>query len=308
MLPMPPPGIATEVVVGNYNIGSGTIHAKTLLGPKFHTLQARVPRQAIFIHGEGLGCNHTMLERPARWLLARDLFDEIILPDRRGCGGSSVLTRRMTLAEQADDMRRLLDRMNMPGPLTAMGVSYGGPVALSLAAVEARIECAVMVAASPALLPVASLERLLTRTGLLDRLVSRQIRRQVGKLPPREFSFDKGYDAQSPREMSAQFGTALQSIPAERSEFIHLDYITCRDPAYASLPASLGLEIPVLQVIGESDELWDRQVSDDLRRRFPNFHRRVVPGAVLHNDVFFKAEEYYQVLMELLGEACPTVK
>jgi pimeloyl-ACP methyl ester carboxylesterase len=306
MLPKAPPEVAIEVTTGDYNIGGGMIHARVLNGPRFHE-RSRPIRTALFIHGGGMGSNHTLLERPARWLIARDLFDQVILPDRRGTGESSPLVRQMALDEQADDLRRLLERMNIAGPLVALGMGSGGPLALVLAGLDARVGCVVLLASSPNRTPLPGLAGLLLRTGILRRLLHWEIRRSIGRSQPRPANFDPAYDARTPREMATHFREVLGSIPADRADSMCLWAEGEMDSRAQSAPASLALDLPILQLIGEGDEEWGGELTADLRRRFPNLTRRVVAGAVVHKDVFFKAEGFYLALFDFLKESCPLV-
>jgi pimeloyl-ACP methyl ester carboxylesterase len=307
MLPKPPAEFAIEVDAGAYTIGGGSIFARLLRGPKFRT-RAGPPRQAIFIHGEGMGGNHTLLERPARWLLVHDLFDVVILPDRRSSGRSSPHTSQPSLPQQAEDMRRLLEVMAELGHydaqagLTALGVSYGGLVALALAAADPRVTCVGMVAASFTHQPVDGLTQFLMRTGLMQKIMDFQLRRGLGKRPPEPVNFDPGYDAADTRRMSQLFNEALDATPAERAESMRLEYEATHNPAAASLGPDVHLEIPILQVVGEGDEVWLIEPVEDNRRRFPNLKRKVVPGAMMHSEVFRKAQAFYNALFELLKE------
>jgi pimeloyl-ACP methyl ester carboxylesterase len=123
-----PAGDRITATVGDYSISKDVpIHAKVL------RRSPTAGRRAIYIHGGGAGGNHTLIERPSRLLVEDGFFDEIILPDRRGDGASSPLTGMMTMREQSGDMKALLDEMGLEEPLTAMGMSYGGPMALTLA-------------------------------------------------------------------------------------------------------------------------------------------------------------------------------
>lgn len=307
MLPRAPAEVAIEAVDGDYEIGAGRLHARSLNGPRFHD-RARPLRTAMFLHGSRLGANHTLVERPARWLIARELFDQVILPDLRGSGASSVLARPFALDDQADDLRRLLDRMNIPGPLTVLGLDTGGPVGLALAGLDSRVECVVLVASGPQRAPFSGLAGFLLRTGLLRPLLNREVRRSVGLAAPGQANFDPAYDAHTPRQMATVFSETIKHIPAERIDSLLYLSEAETTPRAVSISPTLRLEIPILQLIGENDEVWGGELSADLRRRLPNLHRREVPGAVIHKDVYFKAEAYYHVLFDFLKEACPGVK
>lgn len=65
----------------------------------------------LLIHGGGAGANHTIVERPARWLVDHKLYSRVILPDRRGNGASSPLEHIPTFRDHAEDMQALLDAL-----------------------------------------------------------------------------------------------------------------------------------------------------------------------------------------------------
>lgn len=307
MLPKAPPEVAIQAVSGDYDIGGGQIHALVLNGPRFQERSGR-RRTAMFIHGGGLGSNHTQLVRPARWLIARELFDQVILPDRRGSGGSSPLVRSYNVTEQADDLYRLLDRMNVNNPLTVLGQDTGGPVGLALAGLDAQVTCVVLVASGILRNEMNGFARWMLRRGLLRPLLRWEIRRSIGRREPHPVNFDLAYDSHSPLEMANHFRQVVQSIPVERTESLRLSSEAELDAQTVSAPPDLALQIPILQVIGEVDEVWGRALPDEAARRFPNLIRREVPGALMHKDVFFKAETYYRVLFDFLREACPGVQ
>ena len=66
-------------------------------------------------------------------LIDRGLYDTVILPDRWGCGASSGWNWEPTSGDQAQDMQVLFDALGVEGPLDVLGLSTGGPIALTLA-------------------------------------------------------------------------------------------------------------------------------------------------------------------------------
>ncbi len=86
--------------------------------------------QAVVFH-HGFGSSGRELP-PATALLAR-LQLQILAPDRPGVGQSSVY-RRLTFPSFADDVRTMLDALEISGPMGVMGWSVGGVHALALAA------------------------------------------------------------------------------------------------------------------------------------------------------------------------------
>ncbi len=307
MLPKVPPEIAIEAVTGDYDIGAGVLHTRVLNGPRFVD-RSRPARTALFLHGGGLGSNFTQVERPARWLIARDLFDQVILPDRRGAGGSSAVERAPALDETADDLRRLLDRMNVYNPLAVLGVDTGGPQALVLAGMDERVRCVGLIASAPRRVDLFGPADWLQRRGLLRRLLAWEIRRSIGGASPARANFDLAYDAHSPREMTRAFSEALRTIPVERGGSLLAIAENENDPQAVSVPDDLRLDIPILQVIGEVDEVWGGTPPPDTQERFPNLRQKIIPRALMHKDVFFKAKEFYEALFQMLEEGCPLVR
>ncbi len=273
---------------------SAQLLVKILSGPR------RSGRQAIYIHGGGGGGNHTLIERPSRRLIQAGYFDTIILPDRRGDGGSTLLPHKFTIHEHAEDMRLLLDRLEIAGPVTAMGVSYGGPIALGLAGIDPRVERVVLVASSPALSQNNGVSRFLLKSGLLHNLMRLVYRGFLGKLPPEYTDFDPAYDAKSSADLVKMFTLALKRTPKDHLESFLFALEATLDEAHASLADSIRLTVPVIQVIGQRDEVWGSQLLPEYTRRFPGFQQVIVPEGRIHKDVFLKPLAFQQKLEEAL--------
>jgi len=281
-----------EVNIGNQIV----LYTKILSGPK------RSGRTAIYIHGGGNGGNHTLIERPSRHLIDKGFFDTIILPDRRGDGGSSPLTRKFSVTEHAQDMHALLNELNVKGPITAMGVSYGGPIALDLAAIDPRVERVVLVASSPCLSANNGIAHLLLKTGLLKLMVNGMMSKYLGKLPAAYTDFDSCYDVQSQRELVNAYTEGLKRTPKYRKDSMRYALESTLDESKAGLDERTSLNIPVVQVVGETDEVWGSQVRAEYRQRFPKFRQWIVPGGRIHKDVFLKPDLFQVKLEEALRQ------
>lgn len=278
------------------DLAEASIHTEVIEGPP------RTARLAIFIHGGGMGGNHTLVERPARLLIEDGYFDVMILPDRRGEGESSAQTAAVSIAEHAADMKALLDHLEVEGPLTALGISYGGPIALALAQSDPRIERAVLLASGPTLQPQRAAVRALIGSGLYERGARLALRRLVGTRPPAPADFDSVYDMSTTGEVAALFQDALRRTPPDRLESLLWSIRATLDAQNAGLPGTAPLTVPVLRIIGERDEVWGRQLSGNDRDRLPMLTERVVEGARRHKDVFFKAGAFYAALSSGLRE------
>lgn len=272
------------------------IYVKTLRGPQ------RSGRTAIYIHGGGGGGNHTLIERPSRHLINDGYFDTIILPDKRGDGGSSPLTHAVTIREHAEDMRSLLDTMGITRPITAMGVSYGGPIALDLAAIDSRVERVVLVASSPALKENNGVARFLVKSGLLKTLMRSSYKAFLGKLPPAYVDFDAAYDAKKSTELVKMFSEALKRTPKSQMDSMIFALDGTLNEANASLDENVRLDIPVLQVIGAEDEVWGSKLLPEYLERFPHFRQYKVPEGRIHKDVFLKPDAFQRMLNKALNE------
>ena len=269
---------------------------KILRGPM------RSGRRAIYIHGGGGGGNHTLIERPSRHLIHQGFFDEILLPDRRGDGASSPLDHRQTVREHAKEMSALLNALNERGPLTAMGVSYGGPIALGLAALDNRIERVVLVASSPSLSQNNGIARFLLKSGMLSILMKSVYRRFLGQLPPEYVDFDPAYDAKTSGELIKMFTESLKRTPKDRLQSFIYSIEATLEEANASLDRDVRLSIPVIQVVGSRDEVWGSHLLTEYLQRFPNFRQYLVPEGKIHKDVFLKPLAFQQVLTRALRE------
>jgi pimeloyl-ACP methyl ester carboxylesterase len=275
------------------------IYTKVLQGPQ------RSGRTAIYIHGGGSGGNHTLIERPSRHMIQDGFFDTIILPDRRGDGASAPITQKHSVKDHARDMRALLNQMKVTGPITAMGVSYGGPIALDLAGIDPRVERVVLVASSPTLSSNNGIARFLLKTGLLKWIMNLTINSYLGKLPPAYTDFDPAYDAKNQGELVKAYTNALKRTPKDRRDSMLYSLQSTLDETKAGLDENVTIQAPIIQVVGERDEVWGSQLLPEYRRRFPNYTQVIVPGASIHKDVFLKPHLFQEKLTQALRAALP---
>jgi len=197
-------------------------------------------------------------------------------------------------------MRDLLDKIGESGPLTAMGVSYGGPIALDLAAIDSRIERVVLVASSPALSQNNGIARILVKSGILHPLMKAVYRNFLGKLSPAYPDFDPAYDVSSPNELVRMFMEGLKRTPKDRLDSFIYSLEATLDEAKASLAEDVTLPIPVLQVVGKTDEIWGSKLLPEYLERFPAYKQFIVPEGRIHKDVFLKPGAFYRALADSL--------
>ena len=254
-------------------------------------------KTALFIHGGGSCSNHTMLVRPAGWLMEKKLFGKAILPDRRGEGRSSTLTGRLTIMDHAKDMKRLLDRLNIEGKISVLGISFGGPIALSLAGIDNRIDEVILIASSPSIKGANGLTALMNRCHLLEPMIRITYKRLVGKNHPEYPDLDPVYDIRTNKELNRLFIDIIKSTEKNRLESLILQSASTLDKRNNGVETSVKTGVPIYQVIGDKDAVWESAL-ENYTERFPNVITTKIPGA-RHKDCFFRAEEFYEALLSI---------
>ena len=252
----------------------------------------------LLIHGGGAGANHTIVERPARWLVDQRVYGRVILPDRRGNGASSPLTHIPTFRDHAHDMRALLDALDETGTLDVMGVSYGGPIALTHADIDDRVARVILYASSPAM-HFSWPWNWFIQSGIVPWIMRRMYRRQIGTAEPQYPDLDIAYEQTSKKEDWEAYKNALNHTPADRFESIMYEFEANQRPEYTRIDDDVRLEIPVLRVIGSEDQTWGSEWPPEYHERFPNFHQVIVSGAD-HKDAIREADRFLKRLVPLL--------
>lgn len=273
-----------------YSLQNGAeIYAKTL-----NALDGN-GKSAIFIHGGGSGGNHTIVYRPSSWLINKGLYSTIIMPDRRGAGHSTPMSTVMSYEDNAQDMKQLLDNIGITDKITAIGVSYGGPIALTLAAIDERVDEVILVASSPSLRPAKGVVGFLYHKGLLEKLVKSVYSKNIGKLEAVYPDFDAAYDTKRVSELQRLFFTAIQHMEKKRLQSLLLENASTCDIKNAGIDSKHRISIPVFRVIGTKDETWEVDLGDKYKAQIPKMKSVYIHNAG-HKDVFFRASEFYEAL------------
>lgn len=258
-------------------------------------------KTALFIHGGGSGGNHTIVTRPSYWMIQKGLFSRVILPDRRGAGLSSPLTKIMTYEDNAKDMKALLDAMGITEKLTVIGISYGGPIALTLAGIDSRIEEVILIASSPSLKAVKGLWGFMYRHNMLEPIVRKIYKRYIGKLDSSYPDFDDVYDLKNQSQLKKFFLEKIKHIEKDRFESLMLENASTCNLENQRIKKDFKIDVPVYRVIGTKDETWEMELGDEYKDQIPNMKTRYIQGAG-HKDVFFKAAEFYDTLYSMLKQ------
>jgi len=272
--------------VQHYEIGNGVkLYTRIISGVK-------EGKTAIFIHGGGSGGNHTMLLRPAKWLIEQGLFAKVILPDRRGEGLSTPLTQKLAIKEHSMDMKALLDILNIDDKITAIGLSYGGPIAIELAGLDSRVDEIILMASSPSLRNVKGIQGFLYRTNLLGVITKYFYKKNLGKLPTEYPDFEKVYDLKNNKELTKYFIEAIKHTDIKMLESLMLQNASTLDQNNSAVSPNIKLDIPILQIIGSKDEIWETNITK-YRNQFTNIKNFIIEGedhkgAILNANLFYE--------------------
>jgi len=287
--------IVIDETIKTYKIASGDlIHTRVVESNKNG-------KTAIYIHGGGSGGNHTMLLRPAKWMIEKELFSKVILPDRRGEGFSTPLTKKITIHDHAMDMKSLLDTLGIEGKVTAIGLSYGGPIALTLASIDSRIDEVILMASSPSLNDVKGFRGFLYKYNILEPLVKIFYKLYLGKEEPEYPDFKNIYDLKSERDTEKLFIEAIKRTDKSMYKSLMLQNASTLDKDNSSISKDISLNIPIYQVIGEKDEIWETNLSS-YKKRFSNIKSTIIPEAS-HKGCLLRAEEFYTALIKIYLES-----
>jgi len=256
-------------------------------------------KTCLYIHGGAFAGNHTMIERPAKWLMQKDCFDKMILIDRRGDGRSSNLSEKYTLKQESEDIKILLDKLNIEEKLTAIGNSYGGPISLLLSQIDNRIEKVILSASSPTLWHAILPLHILFKINLLSPLIKFISYLITGRKSKKFIDLDFIYDLKHSYEYHKIFSTTL--IHSSREElkniYLKIDSVLMRENL--ELSKEIVFEIPVLQVIGDKDEFWGKSFPEEYLSNFPNLKRIELEGRK-HRNVFMEAEIYHKPMIDFI--------
>lgn len=254
-------------------------------------------KTAIFIHGGGSGGNHTMLLRPAKWLIEQGLFSKVILPDRRGEGLSSPLKQKISIRDHSMDMKALLDTLNIEGKISAIGLSYGGPIAIELADIDDRVNEIILMASSASLKKVKGFRGIIYKSNLLERITRSFYKRNLGKLDPKYPDFESVYDLKNNKELTKFFVDAINHTDSKMLDSLMLQNASTLDHSNSAISSDIKLGIPIFQIIGSKDEIWETDMSS-YQNRFTNIKSFTVEGES-HKGVILRAEKFYKGLLEI---------
>lgn len=251
-------------------------------------------KTAIFIHGGGSGGNHTLLLRPAKWLIEQGLFAKVILPDRRGEGLSTPLTQKLTIRDHSMDMKSLLDKLNIDEKVTALGLSYGGPIAIELADLDSRVDEIILMASSPSLRDVKGIQGFLYKNNLLEKITKYFYKKNLGKLPAEYPDFEKVYDLKNNKELTKQFIHTIKHTDSKMLESLMLQNASTLDRNNSAISPDIKLDIPIFQIIGSKDEIWESNITK-YKTQFSQIRNFIIEGKK-HKDVILNADLFYDAL------------
>lgn len=218
----------------------------------------------LLVHGSHIGGSFVpLMTQPA---LTADYL--LIRYHRRGFSNSSPTRGRVSVAQQADDARALLEHLEV-GPAHVVGHSYGGPISLQLAAdFPAAVHTLALLEA--ALLSVPGGEQV------------RELVASAGKLYHNgEWEAAEDLFLGSPKEradISRSVPGGLEQAMRDVDTYFVTEAPAHDDWVFGSAEAS-GITCPVMFMNGaESSQLY-REARDEIKRWLPQTETAVLRGA-----------------------------
>lgn len=266
---------------------------------KIITSGSKEGKTGLYIHGGAFTGNHTMIERPAKWLVAKGLFNKMILIDRRGDGFSSRLNREFTIFRESEDLKILLDKLNIDEKIIVIGNSYGGPIALLLSKIDERVEKVILSVSSPTLMHSFFPLQILFKLRILKSLIKFFAFIFTGLKKSQFTDLDFMYDLKYSIQYHKVFTSTLAHSPRKELKNIFLKIDSIFSNYNLGLPKDIIFEVPVLQVIGSKDEFWGREFPEDYRNNFPKLKRISLEGKK-HKDAFVNAELFHKSMIDFI--------
>ncbi|MGE5410265.1 MAG: alpha/beta fold hydrolase [Clostridiales bacterium] len=273
-----------------YRVGLGndiTIHTKILSNPVIEG------KTAIFLHSGAITGNHTLLERPARWLINKGVFREIIIPDRRGAGGSSPFTQITSLDEQAEDIKLLLNKLGYRKEVIAIGASLGGPISMLLASKDSRITEVILLASSFRMSLTRGKFHYFYKTGAMLFFIKLALSLFTGNSEKHFFNMDFVYDQHNTLGLIIAQIKILRQLNKKHLRSFYLMAESAFNKMNMDITDRVKLSIPITQIIGSNDKVWEKNISQKEQKQYPGFRQVIIEGAE-HRDLFLRADEFLE--------------
>jgi pimeloyl-ACP methyl ester carboxylesterase len=206
---------------------------------ELNVLMEGTGRPLLFVHGFPL--DHTM------WRGQIEQFSRthhVIAPDLRGFGQSGVTPGTVTMAQFAEDLARMLDRLGLTEPVCFCGLSMGGAIAWQFFQ-RHRSRVRSLIACDARALPDTP-EGRQTRYKLADRVLAEGPEFVAATMPERLFS--RGTRAEKPDLVADVQAVIRRTAP---------DGIAAGARGLGERPDMTGflpqIDVPTLLIVGEED-------------------------------------------------------
>jgi 3-oxoadipate enol-lactonase len=234
-----------------------------------------------------IGCDHRMWDQLRERLAPRY---RVLAVDLRGHGASPVPPRPYALADLADDVRALLDRLGI-ARTHWVGLSMGGMVGQAFALQFPGRLGKLVIANSTGSYGAEGRSMWAARAKLVQ---------EGGLAAIRDAVAARYFSEEFRRENAAQVNAVMQRFLETPAQ----GYLGCCD-AIAELDFSAALsriEAPTLVIAGEADAGTPPAMSQAIAAAIPGARLAVIPGAA-HLSSAEKPEEFARLVMDFLAGA-----
>jgi len=98
-------------------------------------------------------------------------------------------------------------------------------------------------------------------------------------------------------ELTKFFVQAIKHTDRNMLESIMLQNASTLDQNNIAVSSDIKLDIPILQIIGSKDEIWETDISE-YKNRFPHIKNYIIEGEK-HKGVILNAEPFYEGLKNM---------
>jgi pimeloyl-ACP methyl ester carboxylesterase len=194
----------------------------------------------------------------------------VLTPDLRGFGQSSPLPPTFTMSQFADDLARLLDRLQIDSPVILGGLSMGGYVALQFwqhhrARIAGLILCDTRAAADTS-------EAAAGRRQLAERVLQQGVSRAVEDMLPRLLD---PATAETQAALVADIRRMMQQTPA--ASFATAQRGMASRPDFSARLADI--DVPTLVICGQADAITPPVEMQSIAAAIPGALFEQIPGA-----------------------------
>ena len=131
----------------------------------------------------------------------------------------------------------------------------------------------------------------------MEKITKSFYKKNLGTLSTEYPSFEHVYDLKNNKELTTCFVQAIRHTDKNMLESMMLQNASTLDQNNNEIDVNIKLDIPIYQIIGSKDEIWQTDISE-YKNRFPNIKTCIIEGEK-HKGVILNAKPFYEGLKNM---------